>query len=284
MFTTPSPSSLSVMYRSKLFSPHFKWLCIASVVFACGCSGSNDSFKDAKDEVTPDGGPTSADAADAGEVGTIIDPTLASTQEELIGAECSMLYRCCSAQELKERFGIDSVETECDDFQSALPTSIHLANLTSSIEEGRLTFDPGMAELCAQSYLDQDCSEWTRLSPSRTTLAGCIEMIIPQVEEGENCKNEYECITGSCVREDADAEFGTCTAPAGEGEGCFDTLCAPELYCATFEDACVPRKQDGQSCLDDRECQSNACTSNTEGEMRCSPPAPLCAAGLEDGQ
>ena len=267
------------MYRPKLYSPRLKWLCAVSLAFACGCSGSNEKFKNAKEPSLADVG---ADAGDVGDVTSAIDPTLASSQDELISAECSLLNRCCSAQELEDRFGIDGVDGECDEIQSTMPNRLLLANLTTSIQAGRLQFDAAMAQLCAQSYLDQDCSEWTRLSPSETTLPGCIEMLIPQVEVGGDCKFGVECISGNCKHADAAGEFGTCTALAGEGDTCFDATCAEAFYCSTFDDACLPRKDDGQACLDDRECLSDACTSNADGEMRCSGRAPLCSEGLEN--
>lgn len=267
------------MYRTKLHSAHFKWLCIAGVVLACGCSQSNDKFKNAKEPSTADAGTDGTSSADGDQ---IIDPTLASTQEELIEAECSLLYRCCSPTELEDRFGIDGDEAECTDFQSAVPTSIHLANLTTSIEQGRITFDAGMAELCAESYLAQDCSEWTMLSPARTRLPGCIEMIIPEVEEGGRCKQNYECTTEVCEYEQPGDEFGTCVTRAAENEPCFDAQCATGLYCDVFDDKCIPQKQDGQACLDDEECLSGACSSDANGDRFCSPPAPLCISGLDE--
>lgn len=270
-----------MMIQSPMSSPRPLMLgtCLMLIV---GCSSpNNDAFKTA--EPPEDAGGADTDATDAqGDVQTAVDPSIAEAQDEMIEAECDMLYRCCSSEELEDRFGIDGSSAECDDFQSPLPVTIHLANMTESDREGRISFDPGMAELCGESYLDQDCSQWTALDPSTTTLSGCMEMVTPQVNEGGDCKFDFECVSSFCEMQEDDDEMGKCVGFADEGDTCFGADCGDGLYCDTFDDACLPQKDDGRACVDDDECKSGACTSDSEGQMQCSPPAPLCNSFDDD--
>ncbi len=267
-------------------SPRRTWIIAAALAFSCGCSQNNDAFKNAT--APPDGGldAVNSDASvDAGvDTHAAIDPTLADTQQKLVNAECQLMSRCCTADELRNVFGVDGVNADCTDFQSAVPTTIHLGNLTNSIEAGRIKFDPDMAQLCHDAYLSQDCADWTTLSPAQTTLTGCMEMLVPQVEADGQCKFDYECIDGYCKQPQDGGDFGTCTPYAGADEPCFGANCAEGFYCDEFADACIAQKDVGAACLDDGECKSGHCVSDADGNMTCGVPSPLCTSSIDAGQ
>lgn len=208
-------------------------------------------------------------------------PEVERANEKLEAARCGKIFECCSAEQRQEKFGISPAAEECEQVSNfVLPGGGELTVVSEAIREDRATFDSQAAELCAESYRQLGCGEWSTLEPYDMEMAGCVDMIAPEQSVGEQCEFDWECQTGACASE---SEGGggerTCIEPNGRGEDCFaEGVCEAGLYCDPFESVCLGTREEGASCSNDRACETEACRENDQGNLVCAAASPICGA------
>lgn len=185
------------------------------------------------------------------------------TSARLISGECERMFDCCNQEELAEQLpgdgDIDSVE-ECVEkrggqFGDAAELYNHLAN------EGKIAFDSAQVDVCQDAIANLSCEDFESTTRQRTELPGCRNIIEPLVEEGEPCEHDFVCKTGTCDP-DEDGELRCLPTIDEQGEDCSgNRTCGEGLYCEESLDAltCEPQHEEGEGCMDDRECLSAYC-------------------------
>ena len=217
--------------------------------------------------------------------GLNIDPELQDMNRQLFEAQCTLIYRCCDEEERLFEMGIgrETGEEECAQRSGGLSVDLWLAILSEAAAAGRIEINTGLMELCLDAYLEQSCSEWTfQDAGDAIHLPGCEEMIAPMLEEGVDCEQDYECITGYChLPMNSDDEFGTCQPMAQRDQDCGEFPCARGLYCDEFTFRCKAQGRDGDECVNDRECRSDFCDRDEEAGTAgvCGPRRPVCTGG-----
>lgn len=105
----------------------------------------------------------------------------------------------------------------------------------TSVEAGRLAFDPQQAQKCLDK-LSQQTSTCRSILELHDPANTCDDIFIPQQALNEPCERDWECPTNHCqpVRGQC---YGTCAPPrkrVGVGETCIlDAICADGLLCVT---------------------------------------------------
>ena len=251
--------------RFARLNPTLSGLCLTWLIgLSVACGGSTIEVDN-----TPD--------RDAGEEITEIDPQLRQLSTELRNAECQVLFGCCSTEERLNGFGIEYSEENCLNASESIPVDIGLGLLNQAIEEGRIEVDWDAADMCVSSYSNQSCSEFTERDPIRTTFPGCAQMLIPQLQEGEECVLDQECITGYCFSNVlADDEPDRCAVRPEEGQDCSSSMCPTGMFCDTIDYVCRRPLRAGSSCFQAEECASQRCLENENGELRCAERVAFC--------
>ena len=234
------------------------------------------------------GGQTDVGFEEQGDVydgpGLTIDPELRDLNRELFEAQCTMIYRCCDEDERLYEMGIgtDTGEEECSQRSGGLSVDIWLAILSEAAASGRIEINKGLIEVCLDAYLAQNCGEWTfQEAGDAVHLPGCGEMIQPMLVEGEDCEQDYECVTDHCylpMNSDDDV-LGTCEPMAQKDQDCGEFPCAFGLYCDEFTLRCKTQGREGDSCRGDRECRSEFCDVDEDFIGICGSRQPLCTGG-----
>src|SRR5690606_17179211 len=78
----------------------------------------------------------------------------------------------------------------------------------------------------------------------------------------------YECIDGVCAE-------GECVELAGDGESCATAICDVRSTFCNEDDVCELRRENGETCSNDIECQSGVC--NTDDGICVAPGAAECS-------
>lgn len=207
---------------------------------------------------------------------------LLEAERAIVRAECAVISQCCSDQQAQEEFGLASVD-DCRDNQNVLPVGANIAALSTAIEQGRVSYNAAAAELCASSFAQQSCEDFTVAEALESSSAGCVDAFVPLTDIGSPCRFAFECAGGWCDFPDADPEAdGVCTAWRAEGESCGDVSqrCDPSLVCDTFfSNRCVVQRGAGERCSLDDDCLSGRCEVDASGQERCVAPVPFCQGG-----
>ena len=194
-------------------------------------------------------------------------PDFQEAAYDTLQPRCEKVLECCdqSEQELVFRSGTYESADECVESESGL-FGITQGLLESSYVAERIDFDDVAVEGCIQSIQELSCDDYHDQANITETLPGCRNMIVPLVEEGESCSEDFECISGVCHEEDDDS---VCRAlPDQEGEDCINLSCDHGLYCDTLENTCRPIAHEGEACDDHAQCITEYCT-DSNGEQTC---------------
>ncbi len=217
--------------------------------------------------------------------------------EELADATCSKLYECCTAEEIGTVnifFGEFDDEESCVEEYDKLIALFVLPSVRQSIEDGRLEYDPKAAGECLAEYRAVSCEEAAADTAPDGAGFACENIFVPLVADGGVCSQDLECIGGTCILPDFDAEEGECGTLPGDGEPCLvnemddfsfgecaegttcidDTCVAPKeegeactrgsgcISGSCVDDACAPLKADGEDCFSSSECESGFCDTD----------------------
>jgi hypothetical protein len=135
-----------------------------------------------------------------------------------------------------------------------------------SVEAGRLAFDGVAAAAClAELEAADTCTPVDFL----LRAPACTALFSPQTAVAQDCYKDAtlhftvigatsECQAGYCA---ADQCPGTCEPWLEEGEACAVGQCGPDLACV--EEACAPRRGEGEECPQEDACQDGwTCIGN----------------------
>lgn len=191
---------------------------------------------------------------------------------ELRQVQCERIFECCSAQERDREFDIqaESPEEACQSESALFGSTLSLQRFDKAIAEGRLRYNPKLAEQCLTSHRQRSCSNLQDVPPFSTELPGCGAVLEPLVSAGGTCGSDRECRTGYCASGPNSNET-TCRVPPTQGEACPNLRCRSGLYCDRFqaELTCKFKREHGESCTEDVQCRSGIC----DGTCLMSVPA-----------
>lgn len=191
---------------------------------------------------------------------------------ELGKVACQKSFQCCTDTELMQEFKDLSTngqpittEQQCEQALGALGAFVS-QQYQASIAAGRVTYDEAAAGDCIATLKGLSCPEYAaNQHDADLTLAGCMQFLVPAVDTGGTCSQDYECKTSNCAF-DSSGTSGTCQPMPTQGQDCTGN-CASGSYCA-FDAAqnktvCTSTKPDGASCLGNNECATGTCDSST---------------------
>jgi len=274
------------MIKCPLFSPHQKpwtpgqgrsklaWL-LGALVFLAACGGSNVTTS--PQEQSPDVGVDAAAAdVDFGDE-DLLDFALLSS-----AAMCTKVFECCTPQERTDKLGMSGTVEQCADQTSFMGFAFGYSQFNDSIKAGRMAMDVGMAELCIGALEETSCARFSATIDLNEYVPGCRDVLIPLVENDEECTHSQECKSGSCAESRPGSNYMICQALPTDGEACPNSICAKDLYCDSFlydTRTCVPKRETGQGCQNDEQCLSNFCATDPQNNLSCRERLAVCGAG-----
>jgi hypothetical protein len=165
---------------------------------------------------------------------------------------CDKTYGCCAATELMQHMDYSGGRAACGDKTKA-SLDFWAAVIEQERAKGRLTYDPGLARTCFDSYAAATCQDHKR----NPVLLGCDRFVVPKVAPGSPCRASESCMGGGCTGVTPEAD-GLCVAFAGEGQSCAGAPCIKGTFCDGSK-TCKRTKPDGETCGLHNECQSAGC-------------------------
>lgn len=200
--------------------------------------------------------------------------------EELPGPICEKIFECCSDEEIEASQGLFfefEDEASCVETYDGLVSLALISSIVAAEDHGRAEYDGQAAADCIDDIKNSSCEEAAQRNLSEVICEG---MIKPLLSEGDTCKQDFECIEGSCYMADFDAEEGTCMVLPTAGEPCLEqqsdnditfSVCAEGFACV--DDTCIEPKEPGADCSSSAECQTN-----------CDIDTNTCAERLDAGE
>jgi hypothetical protein len=200
---------------------------------------------------------------------------LADLGTELGIASCARQFDCCTDAEIMEQYmGLTlegqpiTTEEQCVQLATAFWGGFAVPAYDESLAQGRVEYDGDAAADCVAAIEGLTCAQYST-DDIPTSETGCRPYLIPKVDEGGECAEDFECTTHNCVDM-------VCMPMPAEGDACMDN-CPDGLYCG-FDldvnmDVCQPLKADGAACDLDRECASEDCDDTAR---TCTPDAVTC--------
>jgi hypothetical protein len=176
------------------------------------------------------------------------DIPLAELPRELAQIACEKQFDCCPQDSAAEFASVEDCTTQVQFFTSLLGSAVQ-----ESQTAGRVRYDAGNAGECIALLRGLDCTA----VQSEIDLLDCEDFIVPLVDAGGACEQDFECTTGYCDTSGG-AELGACAALPALGQEC-DGDCAQGSYCEFGTGLCEAVKADGTECFFDDECQSDFC-------------------------
>jgi hypothetical protein len=165
---------------------------------------------------------------------------------------CDKAYSCCTTMELTQHMDYGGGRAACGD-----KTKQSLDGWAATIEveraKGRLTYDPGLARTCFDSYAAASCEQHKR-NPS---LLACDNFVAPKTAPGSPCRANESCMGGGCMGATFEHD-GVCAAFVTAGDSCASAPCAKGTFCDGAK-ICRQVKVDGEVCNLNVECQSAGC-------------------------
>lgn len=208
---------------SNAFVPRLAFA-LALVLLACG-----DDANPA-DTNEPDLGPLVSDPFEA-------EPTAL----ELARAICQTRAVC---QPVLATY-LPETEAQCEAVVGAVVRGTHLA-MVPLITAGRVGFNRAAFDSCLADHVAarKDCG--VGLTPG-----ACDRYFEGRTARGKACSSSYECMPTSWCRADKVGGCGVCTARAGAGKDCSNTVCEVGMQCLSLGNTsvCVPASATlGQAC------------------------------------
>lgn len=155
--------------------------------------------------------------------------------------------------------------------------------LAEAEEAETAALDCDAFDACAGAIHEASCSEWPLQSGELGGLPvgepACLAIITPALEDGEECRYNYQCVNGLC-RVAENETIGSCDE-FGELGGSCDDLCDPITMFCDDDNVCQARRANGASCTDNSECESRVCDVDGSGE--CTAPGPDQCEYLPNG-
>lgn len=190
------------------------------------------------------------------------------------GAMCEKSFECCSAAELEELYGEKtSTVEECTDHAGFRSFLFGYGMLDESVKAGRIKVDPTLIDMCLESIARASCEEFSTSPDLIFQATGCHEVLLPQVEKGDACEADQDCLSDYCAE-----STGTCQELPQNGDDCGGFMrCEEGHFCDTFDFICETQRPDGDSCMDDEECESGHCIEDAAEGLVCGTPAPTCS-------
>jgi hypothetical protein len=106
------------------------------------------------------------------------------------------------------------------------------------------------------------------------SVSGTAGVCAKPVGKGASCKRALpnQCPVGQYCDAVNAGESGTCVDAPGDGQACRTRapVCASGHVCV--DNVCRPRLDNGEDCIDDRQCYSGMCTAVCEGPLACEAP------------
>jgi hypothetical protein len=173
---------------------------------------------------------------------------------------------------------------EVDDFNSAYP------DLAAMVQQNAVSIDCGKFTDCMNGVLSASCSAWPGRSgyfgADPAGVAACHQFVVPLLQPGQACTQDYACVDGFCYDTEGGAGDGglgdnKCHAFVASGGTCVvspsqvgdeDRACNPATDFCGSSNTCEARKANGGSCAQSRECTSNSCVG-PDGGVTCVPPS-----------
>jgi hypothetical protein len=205
---------------------------------------------------------------------------------EVAKTVCPKAYDCCTAAQLmgnKDQAG--TTEAECETKTTDHWTQ-QINAVKSSEAKGRSKYDGDKLAACLATVRSSSC-EALRMTNKLTGVPGCESIVQPQVQVGDACTFDWECVQGWCKPMMSGTGDGTCAVPQ-EGEACVGDghRCAPGFVCDSATTTCHGLGATGASCSANTDCQSANCDTSGSGSTgTCAPPAGTCfyASGCSVG-
>ena len=261
----------------KTLSTTLVLLFVVVLSFGLGC-GPNEAVVN-----SPPGdgeGDSTGEDGDGEGASLSIDPEVRDSNRAIFEAQCEMIFRCCTEEERTSELDIDagSGEEQCIQNPGGLSINLWLGILSEAVAEGRIAIDPPLVQLCVDAYRAQSCNQWKHVEAADALeLPGCSEMIVPLLQEGEDCAQNYECTTRFCYQAmNSDREEGTCTARGQAGSNCSQIPCGTNFYCDTFTERCAEKGRVGDSCNNNEQCRSEYCEELENNQGICRERLPIC--------
>jgi hypothetical protein len=201
---------------------------------------------------------------------------------ELGASYCMKEFECCTDAEIKMDFGSFTIggqpvttEPQCEMFYSSVYNGLVGMDYMTSIANGRVVYDGTAAGACVGALDGLSCADFGAAAKLDNNT-GCMQFIVPQVDDGGACAQSYECKSNNCVGASTQpAKDGSCMAIPTMGQAC-DFTCAPGLFCDfTMNDTCQPGKPNGSTCSGNDNCASNFCDSSS-GNGACADKPARC--------
>lgn len=271
LFRRSAPQKLQTPAQGR---PGFAWL-LCAFILSAACGGSNVTTS--PQEQSPDVGADAATAdVDFGDE-DLLDFALLSS-----AAVCAKIFECCSPQERTDKLGMSGTVEQCADQTSFMGFAFGYSQFNDSIRAGRMAVDVAMAQLCIGAIEETSCARFSATVDLNEYVPGCRDVLIPLVEDGEECTHAQECKSGSCAESRPGSNRLICQPLPTDGEACPNSVCAKGLYCDSFRfdvQTCVSKRETGQGCQNDAQCLSNFCTTDSQNNLSCQEKPAVCAAG-----
>lgn len=213
---------------------------------------------------------------DAGGLDSGGDETNEAFRSVLAGA-CEKAFDCCDVSIARGLSGVNGA-ADCQDNAIQGFSAATVGGVSAAVRAGTVEVDASAADLCRQALAEAACEDWSTTEPLALDLPGCSEIISPQLNAGDPCEADYECITERCV--DIRSGGKQCAELVDAGMACDPPggiLCKSGSYCDNFEAfACVELFEAGRSCVADLDCASQRCEEGPEGTNVCVEPGSVC--------
>jgi hypothetical protein len=137
-------------------------------------------------------------------------------------------------------------------------TSTQASTCVSNLAAIDTANTPAHTEGCAQATPSQTCDDFAL----GNVPAPCTPPAGPR-DAGSDCAVSGQCATANCLVPKTSV-CGTCAAPPGLGDDCFNNSCGPGLLCNKVSFVCVAPVAAAAACDDSSECAPGlTCIGNT---------------------
>jgi hypothetical protein len=209
-------------------------------------------------------------------------------------AVCERAFECANNPEVAVNLAFGGWETVSDCVTMAQAGLTTPGQARQAASENTLALNSCNSQPCLDSIPNLDCLAVHRAlsnNPVERPTSECKNAYAGMLEQGEPCTTAAQCAGSSvCARDDSSTSCtGTCQDAGQATAQCGDIVCRYDQYCDTENDICVSKKQNGESCTNNFECQVDArceqgscqqATSGLDVGANCNFSTELCRAGI----